>query len=144
MGDEIARLNTSLISRGVINRRNNFDKALFLRDFDAETTKFAPSLHPHIGGVLRRQIAGMWIKRTEHAVNGRLNQICGINLFNILPPNPFKNIAKQVQLLIYIGFLAIFLSQKWPSDLRCNKRSSQNTASNGHDDFVHMFNPSVM
>ena len=51
MGDEIPRLNTGLISRGVVDRRDDFNKTLFLGDFDAKTTKFAPGLNPHIGGV---------------------------------------------------------------------------------------------
>ena len=62
VGDEVARLDARLIGRAAIHRRDNFHKALFLRDFDTETAKLTLGLGGHIIKVFGVQIAGMGVQ----------------------------------------------------------------------------------
>ena len=137
MGDEVSGLNTSGGRRGVINRRDNFDKALFLRDFDAQTAKFTTGLNPHVAGVIGGQIAGVRIQRGQHAVDGGFDQIAFVHLFDILNTDAFKNVAKQVKLFIDVSCAFGFLCQERSGHLRGDQKSCQDTARCGGDEFLH-------
>ena len=103
MGDEIAGLDPGGICRGVVDRRHHLDEALFLGHLDAQTAELAPGLHPHVGGVIRRQIAGMRVERGQHAVDRGLDQLAFVDLLDILRANAFEDVAKQVKLLVDIA-----------------------------------------
>ena len=57
LGDEIARLNAGRGCGRVIHGRDDFHKAVFLRDLDAQAPEFAARLHLHVVEIIRRQEA---------------------------------------------------------------------------------------
>ena len=137
MGDKVARLDTCLGCRGAVNRGNDFDKTFFLRHLDAKAAEFAARLHLHRRRVIRRQIAGMRIKRRQHAVNRRLDQFARLDLFDVLAANAFKDVAEQIQLFIdtRIGFA--FLRKQGARNLRRCDGPCQRAAQSGHNEFFH-------
>ena len=82
-GNVIARFQSRLGGRRVVNRRNNLDDAVFHGNFYAQTAEFSGSLLAHVFKALFVEIAGMRIQRNQHAVNCRLNQFPVRNFFNI-------------------------------------------------------------
>ena len=137
MSDEITGLNTCFAGRGAIDGRDHFDETLFLGDLNAKAAKFTAGLHAHIGGIIGRQVAGMGIKRGEHAVDCGFDQLFLINFFNILRADPFKDVAKQVQLFIDIGLRVVFLRQQRARDLGGGNHPGQSAAQCGHQKSFH-------
>ena len=137
MGDEIARFDTRFRGRRTINRGNDFDETLFLRHLDAETAKFTTGLVAHLQRVFRRQVAGVWIKRGKHAVDRGLYQLFGVDLFDVLRADAFKDVAEQIKLFINVAVLFSFLCQQGARNLRRGNHPCQRTAHGSHHELLH-------
>src|SRR4029077_18307048 len=66
--DEIAGANSGLGRRRVVEWRHHLDQTVFHRHFEPEPAKFAAVLRLHALVSLGVQIAGVRIKRSEHAI----------------------------------------------------------------------------
>ena len=111
MGDEVAGLDPGLVRGGAVDRRDDLDEALFLRDLDPEPAEFAAGLHAHVGGIVRRKVARMRVERGEHAVDGRLDQVGLVHLLDILRADTLEDVAEKVELLVDAGGLVLFLGE---------------------------------
>ncbi len=103
MGDVVARLDTGIGRRGVIDRGDHLDEAVLHGDLNAETAKFAAGLDPHVAEIGFVQIAGMRIERCQHAVDCCLDQFLVGQFRHIFRPYPLQHITEQGQLLIGFG-----------------------------------------
>ena len=137
MGDEIARLDARFIRRGAVNRGDDFYKAVFLRDLNTKAAEFATRLFAHLCRILWRKVAGVRIKRRQHAVNRRLDQGRAVHFFHILRANPLEYVAKQVQLLVNVVGFRCFLRKQGGRDLCCGDNPCNRTAGSGHQKLLH-------
>ena len=137
MGDKIARLDASLVSGRAIHRGYNLHKAVFLRHLNAKPAEFTAGLFLHLVEVLGRQIAGVRVKRCEHAVDRRFDQLFGVNLFHILRADAFKDVAEQVKLLIDRDGLFRLLGDQRPGDLRRQDRACKRATKGRQCNLLH-------
>ena len=137
MGDEIARFDSCLRGRRAVDGGNNFDETLFLRHLDAKSAEFSARLVAHLQRVFRRQVAGVWIKRGKHAVDRGLYQLFGVDLFDVLRADAFKDVAEQIKLFINVAVLFSFLCQQGARNLRRGNYPCQRTAHGSHHELLH-------
>ena len=95
MSDKITRFYTRAKGRRVINRGDDFYKAIFHGDFNAQTAKFTFGLNLHILEMLFVQKARMRVQAAQHPLDRGLDKFFVRNLFDIVATHPFKDIAKQ-------------------------------------------------
>ena len=95
-GDIISQIDGESVQGMTLNQ------AVLHRDLDAEAAELAAGLHLHVAEALGVHIAGMRIKRCEHARDGRLNELLLIRLLDIVGADFFKHIAKEVEALIRV------------------------------------------
>ena len=98
MRDDVARKNAGAGGRGLIDRRDHLDHAIFHGDLDAEPAELALGLDLHIFEVLRAEIARMRVERRQHAIDRRFDQFFVGDLFDVVGANAFEHLAEQVQL----------------------------------------------
>ena len=67
IGDDVVGHDAGLRRRGVVDRRDHLDQAVFHRDLDAEPAEFTAGLHLHVAEALRIHVAGMRIEAGQHA-----------------------------------------------------------------------------
>ena len=100
MRDEVVGLDAGAGRRGVVDRRDDLDDAALHRHLDAKAAEFAAGLHLHVLEVLAVEIGGMGIERREHAVDGTLDQLLVVGLFDIVGAHAFEHVAEKVELLV--------------------------------------------
>ena len=137
VGDEITGFHAGLICRRAVDRRDDFHEAFFLGHFDAQPAKFTARLHTHGCRVFGRQVAGVWVKRGQHAVDRGLDQVGTVDFFNILRADPFKDIPEQVELFIDVADFFALLRQKRGCDIGCRHHRGQGAASGRHHKLFH-------
>ena len=94
MGDEVTGFDPGLIGGRVVDGRDDFHKAFFLRDFDTKPAEFPARLHAHVGSIIRRQEGRVRVERSQHAVDRSFDQISLVDLFDILGADPLEYVAK--------------------------------------------------
>src|ERR1700704_4022757 len=102
MGDDVAGANARLGGRSLVDRRHDLDQALFLRDLDAQPAELAARLDLPVAEALRVHVARMRIEPVEHPVDGRLDQLGVVRLFDIVRAHPFEDVAEQTELAVGI------------------------------------------
>src|SRR5690606_4039371 len=98
MGDEVVCLNAGFVSGRAVDRSDDLNDAILHRDLDAEAPELAARLHLHVAEVLRAEISRMGVERGQHAVDGRLDQLCVVRLLDIVLSDALEHITKQVEL----------------------------------------------
>src|SRR5690606_8262432 len=98
MGDEVVCLNAGFVSGRTVDRSDDLNDAILHRDLDAEAPKLAARLHLHVAEVLRAEISRMRVERGQHAVDGRLDQLCVVRLLDVVLSDALEHITKQVEL----------------------------------------------
>ncbi len=139
MGDEITGFHTGGICGGAIHGGYDFDETFFLGHFNAQTAEFAACLFAHVVKISRRQEAGMRIKRRQHSVDCGFDQFGFVNFFDILAADAFKNVAKQIQLLVDIALFTGFLRQQRAGDLRSCDNPCERPGDCRQNKFLHQF-----
>ena len=86
----------------IVDGRHDLDVSGFHGDFDAEAAELAFGLLLHLLETFRRHIAGVGIKRGEHAVDGVLDQVLIRDRLDVILAYPFEHIAEQLEVLIRI------------------------------------------
>ena len=89
--------------RRVVDRRHDLDQAVLHRDLDAEAAELAAGLHLHFLEALGVHVARMRIERSEHAVDGGLDQLLFIRRLDIVGAHAVEHVAEQIELLVGIG-----------------------------------------
>ena len=79
----------------------------------------------------------MGIKRLQHAVDGRFDQIALIDLFDILRANTLENVAEQVQLFIDRCCALVFLCDQGAGNLQGQQRARQSATDCCNHKFFH-------
>ena len=128
MSNEIARFDACIIGRRAVHGRDDLHEAFFLRHLDPKATKGAARLDLHLGGFCRGQISRMRVKRGQHPVDGRLDQVRFVDFLDILRTDPLENVAEKIQLLIDGRFSVRLLRQQGPCHLRRGNRPGQNAS----------------
>ena len=103
VGDDVARQNARLRGRRVVDRRDDLDQPVFLRDLDAQTAELALGLHLHVAEALGVHVARMGIERGQHAVDRRLDQFAFVGLLDIIGADFLEDVAEQIELAIGVG-----------------------------------------
>ncbi len=98
VGDHVAGLDASPERRRVVDRRNDLDQAVLHRDLDAQPAELALGLDLHVAIALGVEIARMWIKGGEHAVDRGLDQRLVGHLLDIFAAHAFEHVAEQLEL----------------------------------------------
>ena len=105
----------------VVDRRDDLDEAVFLRDLDAETAELALGLGPHVLEALGVKVARMRIERRQHAVDRGLDELLLVGLLDIVGAHLVENVAEQAEMLVGVGAMRRALERQaaaracWPS-----------------------------
>ena len=110
MGDQIVRLHAGASGGGSVHRGDDLHDAVFHRDLDAEAAEFAARLRLHVAEILGVEESGVRIERTQHAVDGRFDQLRIVRLLDILRANVLENVAEQIELPVSIRARSLGLS----------------------------------
>src|SRR5664279_1220166 len=101
-GDNIARQYPRARGRGIVDWRHDLDRPVFLGDLNTKTTKLAASLNLHVAEALGVHVTRMRVKRTEHAVDRRLNELLLVRLLDIIGADFLENIAEEIEITVGI------------------------------------------
>ena len=102
IGDDVVGQDPRLGRRRLVDRRDHLDQAVLHRDLDAETAELSARLHLHVAEALGIHIARMRIETSEHAADGRFDQLAVVGLFDVVATDPLEHIAEQIELAISI------------------------------------------
>ena len=91
----------------VVDRRDHFHQPVFHRYFNAEPAKFTLGLHLHFLEGFFIHIARMRIKRRQHAVNRRLNQVGILDFLDIIAAHALEHLAEQIEHLQRVALIGI-------------------------------------
>mgnify|MGYP006995074429 CR=1 FL=1 len=81
VGDElVVGHDAGLRGRGVVDRRDHLDEAIFGADFDAEAAELAAGLHLHVAEALGVHVARMRIEAGQHARDRGFDQLGVVGL----------------------------------------------------------------
>ena len=82
--DQVARFQASLVSGRILDRRNDFDIAVFHADFDAQADEFALRTFTQFLECFLVEVSRVRIKRCHHAGNGFGQQLFVFYRFDII------------------------------------------------------------
>ena len=100
IGDDVVGHDAGLRRRGVVDRRDHLDQAVFHRDLDAEPAEFTAGLHLHVAKTLRVHVAGMRIEAGQHARDRGFDQLAVVGLLDIVAAHALEHVAEQIELAI--------------------------------------------
>ena len=89
-------------SRGIVDRRHDLDKPVFLSHLDAKTAEFAARLNLHVAEALGVHVARMRVKRIKHAVDRRLDKLLLVRLLDIIGADFLENVAEEIEITVGI------------------------------------------
>ncbi|MGY3354607.1 hypothetical protein ACVWZK_001270 [Bradyrhizobium sp. GM0.4] len=91
---------TGARGRGVVDRRDHLDQAVFHRDFDAEAAELTAGLHLHVAEALGVHVARMRIETGKHAADRGFDQLGVVGLLDIVRAHALEHVAEQIELAI--------------------------------------------
>jgi hypothetical protein len=83
-----------------VDGRDNFHKAVFGGDFDAEAAEFTAGLHLHVFEIARVHITGMRIEMRDHAVDRGIDQFFIFHFADVIRADAFERVAEKIELTI--------------------------------------------
>ena len=86
----------------VIDRRHDLDHALIHRDLDAKAAEPALGLFLHFGEIFGVEECRMWVKRGQHACDGRFDQLAIIDFIDIAFAHALEDVTKQAKLAVHV------------------------------------------
>ena len=102
-GDDVAGHDPGLGGRRVVDRRHDLDEPIFLGDLDSKSAEFALRLNLHVLERLGVHVARMGVERREHAVDGGLDQLGLVGLFDVVAADLVEHVAEEIELAIGVG-----------------------------------------
>ena len=84
----------------IIDWGDDFDEAVFHRDFDTKAAKFAFGLNAHIAEIFFIEIGRVRIEAREHAVDGVFHQFFIGDRIDVLRTDALEDIAEEIELTI--------------------------------------------
>ena len=100
IGDDVVGHDAGLRRRGVVDRRDHLDQAVFHRDLDAEPAELTAGLHLHVAKTLGVHVARMRIEAGQHARDRGFDQLAVVGLLDIVAAHALEHIAEQIELAI--------------------------------------------
>ena len=100
MGDIIAGLDPRAPGGGVLRRRDHLDRAILLRDRQAQAAIAALGLGAQILEVARVEEAGMGVEAGEHAVDRTLDQLFVVDLLDIIGADLLEHVHEFIERLV--------------------------------------------
>jgi hypothetical protein len=98
-GEEVAGLDASAEGGRAIHRGHDFHEAVLRGDFDAEAAVFAGSLGLHVLEVVGVEIAGVRVKRGEHAVDRGFDRFRLVEFGDVVGLRLGDDLGEQLELL---------------------------------------------
>ncbi len=109
--DQIARLQACLVCGGILDRRDDFDVAVFHADFDSKTDEFALRAFTQFLECFFVQICRVRIERGHHARDRLGQQLLVFDRFDIVGFDQAEHVSQLSQFIDWQWRTDIFLRQ---------------------------------